>query len=242
MARCIRESDDRLVVEVVRLRGCDDSELHVVVALEDHGGRAVVAQVRMNAHDGPELGEVVAAFVVLAQQAIQDSGDGQRDRRQQAFEEGDERRARRRDLQLIAAGEDRRRDDLAEHEHERHRKNHRQPRRDDPVQEQRQGFVGQGVHQKQCDQQAVMIRDQWQDFARGRLVPLQFQLVLLRWNVFVLGVNNDLHFHGLDGDQAHGKSCSQGRHHNTCEGQERVRVERLCSREVGSAVAALRRR
>mmetsp|Transcript_85701 Transcript_85701/g.247493 ORF Transcript_85701/g.247493 Transcript_85701/m.247493 type:complete len:323 (-) Transcript_85701:408-1376(-) len=118
----ISKRDHGLFCEVVRRCGGNDAELLVVVAFEDgHVRETLRAEVGVDTDDGAKLREVVAALVVLAQQAIQDLGDGPGNRGQQETEDRHERRECRRDLQLVAACEDGGRDDLAEHEHEGNR-------------------------------------------------------------------------------------------------------------------------
>mmetsp|Transcript_73436 Transcript_73436/g.192575 ORF Transcript_73436/g.192575 Transcript_73436/m.192575 type:complete len:293 (+) Transcript_73436:823-1701(+) len=204
MARSAGEDDDAVAGEVVGLLRGDDSLLFVVVALEDGvHGHVVVVQPRVDAHDRPELGEVVAALVVLAEAVVEDRRDRRRDGRESAQHKLDQRRELRSDPQLPAPREDRGGDDLAEEEDEGHGHDHRQPGGYDLVQEERQGLVGQRVHEEEGHQQPVVVLDQRKDAVCGKLVLLQLLPVELVHHVLLLGLHDDLHLHGLDRDHAH---------------------------------------
>mmetsp|Transcript_7817 Transcript_7817/g.23144 ORF Transcript_7817/g.23144 Transcript_7817/m.23144 type:complete len:208 (-) Transcript_7817:125-748(-) len=199
------ETNHGLVGEMVRRERRDDPLVPVVHGLEDRRVRAL-AQIRVDAHDGPELCEVVSPLVVLAQQMVQNFGDGPCDGRQKELHNCHYGGEFRRDLQLLAACEHGGRDDLAEHEHECHRQDHGHPRGHDLVQEQRQGLVRARVEQQQCHEKPVVVLDERQNPLGRGLVLLQLVLVLVRDDVLVLGVDDDVHLHRLDGYQAHGQA------------------------------------
>mmetsp|Transcript_88624 Transcript_88624/g.275764 ORF Transcript_88624/g.275764 Transcript_88624/m.275764 type:complete len:362 (-) Transcript_88624:2-1087(-) len=222
------EGHDGVLCEVVRGLSGDDTHPLVVVAPEGYRLRFASVQLRMDAHDGPELRKVVATFVVLTEQAVQCLGNGPSDRSEQQAAAMHHARKLCGDAQLLAAGEDRRGDDLPEHEHERHREDHGHPGGHDLVKEQWQGLVGYGVHEQQGDQQPVVVLDEGQDPGGSKLVGLELLPFLHVLDVLLLRVHDDLHLHGLQGDEAHGEAGGQGREDHTGKGQEAV-LDEACA-------------